>query len=117
MQSIDKNIINSISIAERYDGVKRVGIFGSYARGEQTQDSDIDILFDYYYKNEHDNGIDNMLEYLDDLEEDMKKYVGDKKIDFVSYRGVIKSDNEYLRENILNDVVWIYDTGKIIYQA
>ena len=109
MQSIDVNIINSISKAAQYNGVKRIGIFGSYARGEQTNDSDIDILFDYYYNDNNDNGIDDVLEYLDDLEEDLKKYVGDKKIDFVSYRGVIKSDNEYLRKNILNDVIWIYE--------
>ena len=109
MQSIDKNIINSIAKAAQYNGVKRIGIFGSYARCEQTNDSDIDILFDYYYKNEHDNGIDDTLEYLDDLEEDLKKYVGGEKIDFVSYRGVIKSDNEYLKKNILNEVIWIYE--------
>jgi len=109
MQSIDANIINSISKAAHYNGVKRIGIFGSYARGEQTKDSDIDILFDYYYKNQYDNGIDNTLEYLDDLEEDLRKYIGDKKIDFVSYRGVIKSDNEYLKDNILNEVIWLYE--------
>ena len=109
MQPIDINIINSISKAAQYNGVKRIGIFGSYARGEQTNDSDLDILFEYYYNNEHDNGIDDALEYLDDLEEDLKKYVGDKKIDFVSYRGVLDSDNEYLRKNILNEVIWIYE--------
>jgi len=108
-QTIDANIISSISMAKKYDGVKRIGIFGSYARGEQTKDSDIDILFDYYYKNEYDNGIDNVLEYLDDLEDDLKKYVGDKKIDFVSYRGVMDSPNDYLRDNILKEVIWVYE--------
>jgi len=30
---------------ERYgDGIKRVILYGSYARGEQTEDSDVDVL-------------------------------------------------------------------------
>ena len=28
-------------------GVKRIGIFGSFARGEQTRKSDIDVLIDF----------------------------------------------------------------------
>ncbi|NHI94928.1 MAG: nucleotidyltransferase [Candidatus Lokiarchaeota archaeon] len=28
-------------------GVKKIGLFGSYVRGEQTKDSDIDILVDF----------------------------------------------------------------------
>lgn len=27
--------------------ITELGIFGSYARGEQTQDSDVDVLIDY----------------------------------------------------------------------
>lgn len=33
-------------LAERY-GVKEIGIFGSYVRGEQQQESDVDILVDF----------------------------------------------------------------------
>ncbi len=32
-------------LAEKY-GVKVVGVFGSYVRGEQRQDSDLDLLVD-----------------------------------------------------------------------
>lgn len=32
-------------LAERY-GVKRIGVFGSYARGEQRPDSDLDLLIE-----------------------------------------------------------------------
>ena len=31
----------------RQFGVKRVGVFGSFARGEQTENSDIDILVEF----------------------------------------------------------------------
>ena len=29
-------------------GIKRVGIFGSYVRGEQNKDSDIDLLVEFF---------------------------------------------------------------------
>jgi predicted nucleotidyltransferase len=29
-------------------GVKKIGLFGSFARGEQTNTSDIDILVEFY---------------------------------------------------------------------
>lgn len=108
MQSIDDDIINYILRAEQYKGVKRVGIFGSYARGEQNENSDIDILFDYFYNNDEDNGIDDALQYLDKLEDDLKNHLGNSKIDFVSYKGVMESSSKIVRDKILNDVVWIY---------
>lgn len=109
MQVINKNIISSINKARYYKGVKRIGVFGSYARGEQTNDSDIDILFDYYHNSDDDNGIDDTLQYLDNLETDLKQYFGDTKIDFVSYAGVMDSSSKTVRKNILKDVIWIYD--------
>ena len=33
-------------LADRY-GVKEIGIFGSYVRGDQQQESDVDILVDF----------------------------------------------------------------------
>ena len=52
-----KEIMNLIHIfKERYDkeGFVILGIFGSYARGEETESSDIDILYEFkesFYKN------------------------------------------------------------------
>ena len=44
---LDRNIVKAIELASKYPIISRVGVFGSYARGEQTESSDIDILFDY----------------------------------------------------------------------
>jgi predicted nucleotidyltransferase len=49
MKTIDeiKNILsNQKEILNKRYNVKNVGIFGSYARGEQTQTSDVDILIE-----------------------------------------------------------------------
>ena len=37
---------NKQSISQKYN-LKRLGIFGSYARGEQTPDSDLDLLVEF----------------------------------------------------------------------
>jgi len=38
--------VNMPDLAERY-GVKRLGVFGSYVRGEADEDSDLDILVEF----------------------------------------------------------------------
>ncbi len=35
-----------VSILGKY-GVRKIGLFGSYARGEQRDDSDLDVLVDF----------------------------------------------------------------------
>lgn len=53
MQTIE-NIINIISknkevLFNNYP-LTQIGVFGSYIRGEQTSDSDLDILIDYDHR-------------------------------------------------------------------
>src|SRR4030066_1087963 len=47
LKEIEKTINrNQREIEEKYK-VKKIGIFGSYARGEQSEGSDIDILVEF----------------------------------------------------------------------
>ena len=46
VNSIDENAAMVKPVAEKY-GIEKVWIFGSYARGEATEDSDIDLLISY----------------------------------------------------------------------
>jgi predicted nucleotidyltransferase len=106
---IDEHIIRCILKAEDFGGVSRVGVFGSFARAEQTENSDIDILYDYYYKNDSDNGINDTFGFLENLEADLMKKYGNRKVDFTSYQGLLDSDNIDLKQGVLRDVVWIYN--------
>ncbi|MFY1110846.1 MAG: nucleotidyltransferase family protein [Methanosarcinaceae archaeon] len=48
-------------------GVKRIGIFGSFARGEEREDSDLDVLVEF---EEGQKTFDNYMDlqfYLEDL--------------------------------------------------
>ncbi|MEK6812775.1 MAG: nucleotidyltransferase family protein [Nanoarchaeota archaeon] len=75
-----------LKILRKYH-VKKAGIFGSYARGEQTKESDIDILI------EPPEGMGFAFAGLEiELEETMKK-----KVDLVSYNGI----SPHLKDRIL----------------
>ena len=73
--------------------VAKAGIFGSYARGEETKKSDVDIII----QPPHGMGIGFVGVKLE-LEERLKK-----KVDLVTY----KSISPYLKDYILADEVRI----------
>ena len=53
-------------------GIKRIGLFGSYARGEQRDDSDIDLLVEF---DEGKKSYDNFMDLCFFLEELLGKKV------------------------------------------
>jgi len=94
-----KNKINKIKkqIVEvlKKHKIRKAGIFGSYARGEEKKNSDIDILIDV-------GGRKFSLLDLVSLEMELEKKLG-KKIDLLTYAGI----NSHLKEYILKDEVKI----------
>jgi hypothetical protein len=88
-----KKLIPKIIEVLKKNNVKKAGIFGSYARGEEKKDSDIDILIEY------PKGIGFGFAGIEiQLTKALKK-----KVDLVSYNGL----SPYLRENILNQEIKI----------
>ncbi|MCL2208430.1 MAG: nucleotidyltransferase family protein [Fibromonadales bacterium] len=79
--------------AERY-GISRIGIFGSVARGEQKNDSDIDI---YYEGKPH--GLMSSF----DLHGELEKLFG-RRVDLVRRHSNI---NKYLLARINREVVYV----------
>ena len=78
-------------LRERYP-VAGLGVFGSYARGEQREGSDVDLLVDF------DGPIDFFR--LFDLEEEIGRRLG-ARVEMVT-RPALKP---YIRQAILRDVV------------
>ena len=78
-------------------GVIRSGIFGSFARGEETPESDLDILVDLDYTQHIGMGFVKMKL---DLEETLKR-----KIDLVSSKAISK----YILPFIEKDKQLIYE--------
>jgi hypothetical protein len=77
-------------------GISNVGLFGSYARGEQSVNSDIDILIDFIPEMEN---FDNYMAVCDLFEQLFKN----EKVEIVTKNGL----SPYIGPKILNEVVYV----------
>jgi len=93
----------AIENANKYPYITKIGIFGSYARNEQDDTSDLDVLIDY--DNSSDIFIDNIGGFMEDMEVVFKG-----KIDYVTVPGLMDSSDEAFKRNVLRDVVWVYNS-------
>jgi len=82
---------NKEQLQSKYN-VKRIGLFGSYIRDTQTQNSDIDILVDM------PPSFDNYYELKEFLEKNLQK-----KIDL----GLLNNIREHLKSTIYKEVVYV----------
>lgn len=79
-KNIKKNLIaNKPRLKEL--GVTQIGLFGSFIKGEQTKDSDIDFLIMF---NPEMESFDNLMKLYDLLEDTFKN----RKIDIVTENGL-----------------------------
>lgn len=102
---MDKKILNQIKSLKnllRNDGFIIDGVFGSYARGEDTPQSDIDILYhlesDFYEKNSGFLGFKKLEEIKSFLSEALEK-----KVDIAPKNNLSKTAQKY----ILGEVVYV----------
>jgi len=91
IQSVSEKIT---PIFERHD-VKFAGVFGSFARGEANEESDIDILISYR--------VPKSLLNLVALEHDLEDRLG-RKVDVITEGGL----SPYIKESVLHDLKIIY---------
>lgn len=77
-------------------GVHTIGLFGSYARDEQTENSDIDILIDFEPDNE---SFDNFMAVCNQFEKLFKR----NKIEIVTKNGL----SPYIGPKILDEVHYV----------
>ncbi len=87
LQKNRENFLNKYQISN-------IALFGSYARGENRQDSDVDIAIETplsdYFK-------------LYDFKEELEKYFN-RKVDIVRLRDGM---NESLRKRIINEGIYV----------
>ncbi len=96
----NKDYILSRLKAKRADlsakGIRQVGLFGSYVRNEQTEQSDIDILIDFDPEKET---FDNYMAVYELLE----KLFNNLKVEVVTKNGL----SPYIGPKILNEVQYV----------
>ena len=78
--------------------IEKAWLFGSYARGEETDNSDVDVLVKF-----DKNAKISLFDYVRIMDK-MEKLL-DKKIDLVSEKGIMN----FAKESIENDKILIYE--------
>ena len=106
MSKLDSQIIlnklKDINPSIEKDGIKLLGLFGSYSRNEETPSSDIDILIETTplflekYK-----GL-RAFTKLEELKTNLEK-IFQKNVDIVDKQGLIQKNNTY----ILNKAIYV----------
>ena len=94
------NIISKLKELKPFlenENVKLFGFFGSYARDEAREDSDIDILVETTPRFLKVNRGFSAFAKLEELKEILKSTFG-KNIDIVDKRGLIEHKNTYILE-------------------
>jgi predicted nucleotidyltransferase len=81
-------------ICEQF-GIQRIGIFGSYARGDQKPGSDVDILVEL---DECFSTLRNFVGLADHLEQTLHL-----KVDLLTVQGI----DPYIRTHVESEVIWI----------
>lgn len=92
-----KIILESLKpeLAKKYK-IKEIGVFGSWVRGEQKKNSDIDILVEF----EENSGI-SLFDFIE-IEDYLRKKVG-IKADLVEKKAL----KPYIGKNILSEVIYL----------
>lgn len=81
--------------------IKRAWLFGSYSRGEETPESDIDILVDY----DNSAGLVSLFK-MGGILMDLTDLLG-CKVDLVENRGL----KDFARKSVEQDRILIYERG------
>ncbi len=77
---------------KRKFGVRKIGIFGSYARGEEKEASDVDVLVEF--EEPTFRNFMGLIFFLEDL--------FDREVDLVTIKGL----SPYIRPHVEREVVW-----------
>jgi predicted nucleotidyltransferase len=76
-------------------GLTRIGIFGSFARGEETKTSDVDVLVDFAEGYATLKNFVGLAEHLEALFR--------RRVDLVTSEGIDK----YIRPRVEAEVIWV----------
>ena len=93
---LSNNLFKKLSTILEKHGAKKISIFGSYARGEETKTSDLDVIVEFYNK--------KSLFDIVGIEQELSEALG-IKVDLLTE----KSISPYLIDRIKKESVVIHE--------
>ena len=96
-ETIKEKIAQNKEYLYKTYGVEEIGVFGSFARGDNNENSDIDIAIEI----NHDKAVVGFFEF-GRMERFLEDLLG-RKIDLVTKRSI----KPYIRERILSQMIMI----------
>ena len=92
----NENLYNEVISILRSHGIKKILVFGSYARGEATPKSDLDLIVEF----PKGTSLLDHIRIENELIEKLKI-----KVDLISKNGI----SPYLKDNIMKEAIVIYE--------
>jgi len=97
-QEIKKRLLAAVKNDPNFEDIKYVALFGSYVNGNPREDSDIDVLIDFYPQ-----AIVGLFKYID-IQQNLSKALG-KKVDLLTPQAISK----YFRDRVLKEAELVYE--------
>ena len=92
----NENLYNKVISILRSHGIKKILVFGSYARGEATPKSDLDLIVEF----PKGTSLLDHIRIENELIEKLKI-----KVDLISKNGI----SPYLKDDIMKEAIVIYE--------
>lgn len=92
-EEILKKLDANLPYIQQHFGIESIGIFGSVSRGEDTADSDIDLLISFSAGQATLSNLVNLGDYLEEL--------FGRKVDLVTERAL----SSYIRQDVMSEVI------------
>ena len=103
ISTITATVSNILSSSKYSNNVLRIGVFGSVARDEATNKSDIDLIIDYQHT---DNAL-NYIYFCSEIEEAFKALYN-KTTSIVEAEALNYEEYAHIGKEIEKDAKWIY---------
>ena len=97
-QEIKNRLLSAVKSDPNSADIKYVALFGSYVNGTPREDSDIDVLIDFYPQS-----IVGLFKYID-IQENFSKALG-KKVDLLTPQAISK----YFKNQVLQEAEVVYE--------
>ena len=97
-QEVKERLLTAVKNDPNSSDIKYVALLGSYVRGTPSEDSDIDVLIDFYPQ-----AVVGLFKYVD-IQENFAKALG-KKVDLLTPQAISK----YFRDQVLQEAETVYE--------